>query len=118
MRVGHLVLLLGAYVASTVALVFGVLYVVTGWRLGDLRDVVLHDAYYTFTFEGQLIPGAKPGFFARTAIRLLSDDDDGRLDMVPELRRVRRLPPAIDFERVRVVEVSLRRLCDGVCRAH
>ncbi len=64
---------------------FGVMVVVGGFRWSDVRDVLLHDAYRSFTFEGERIPGAAPGPLARLIIRSLSDPDDARLRLVPEV---------------------------------
>jgi hypothetical protein len=51
---------------------------VAGWRVSDGRDVLLNRAYETFTHDGIVIPGLRPGRGARLVIRLLSDDDDAR----------------------------------------
>jgi hypothetical protein len=34
------------------------MYLVAGWRWSELRDLLLHDAYRSFTIEGDRIPGA------------------------------------------------------------
>jgi hypothetical protein len=88
------------------AVLFGVMYLVAGWRWSDLRDVLLHDAYRSFTFEGDRIPGRAPGLAARTAIRWLSDPDDRRLALVPEVQlRPQLHAPA--FDRLLVADCEL-----------
>ncbi|MGZ4314866.1 MAG: hypothetical protein ACXVRS_03415 [Gaiellaceae bacterium] len=87
--------------------IFGVMYLVAGWRWGDLRDVLLHDAYRSFTFEGDRIPGLAPGLAARLVIRWLSDAEDGRLVLVPELRPQVRGFGAPVFDRLLVAECEI-----------
>ena len=82
----HLFALLMVFALIGLALMIGLMVLVGGLRWDDVRDLVLHDAYRSFTFEGDRIPGLRPGFFARLAIRCLSDPDDGRLVLVPEVR--------------------------------
>ncbi|MGZ4333227.1 MAG: hypothetical protein ACXVRJ_03005 [Gaiellaceae bacterium] len=59
------------------ALLIGVMHI-AGWRVSDLRDVALNHAYGSFTYEGELIPGARPGAAALLVIRLLAEEDDAR----------------------------------------
>jgi len=78
------------------ALMFGVMVVAGGLRWDDVRDLLLHDAYRSFTFEGDRIPGLAPGFWARFVIRCLSDPDDLRLVLAPEVRAPMRPSPLVD----------------------
>lgn len=55
---------------------------VAGWRPSDARDVLLNRAYETFMHDGTVIPGVEPGRGARLLIRLLSDEDDTRLQLL------------------------------------
>jgi len=63
----------------------GVTVVAGGLRWDDIRDLLLQLAYRSFTFEGDRIPGLRPGRWARLTIRFLSEPDDGRLALVPEV---------------------------------
>ena len=83
---GHLLLLIALDAVVGLLFIFGVMYLIAGWRLSDLRDVLLHDAYRSFTFEGDRIPGLGPGIAARLTIQWLSDRDDRRLLLAPEVR--------------------------------
>jgi hypothetical protein len=83
--VAHLTQILFVDVVIGFAFLFGVMVIVGGLRWDDIRDVVLHDAYKSFTFEGDRIPGLAPGPLARTLIRLFSDPDDRRLRLLPEV---------------------------------
>lgn len=65
-------------------LLLGVMYLSAGWRWDDLRDALLHHAYRSFTHDGEVLPAARPGAAARAVIRLLSDESDARLQLVPE----------------------------------
>jgi hypothetical protein len=87
---------------------FAVVYLVAGWRWSELRDLLLHDAYRSFTIEGDCIPGVAPGVSARLMIRWLSDPDDRRLVLVPEVRpRARRLHGPAVFDRLLVAECEV-----------
>ena len=90
----HLLALLVSFALIGLGLMIGVMVLVGGLRWDDVRDLLLHDAYRSFTFEGDRIPGLRPGFWARLTIRALSDPDDGRLLLVPELQASRSSVPA------------------------
>jgi hypothetical protein len=62
-------------------LVLAVMHV-AGWRVSDARDLLLNRAYESFTHDGVVIPGMTPGRGARLVIRLLSDEDDARLQLL------------------------------------
>ena len=103
---GHLLQILSLDVLIGFAMLFGVMVIVGGLRWDDIRDVVLHDAYKSFTFEGDRIPGLAPGPVARTLIRLFSDPDDRRLLLVPEVS----LLPAPRFDRAGFIDRELQGL--------
>ena|SRR5690349_9264612 len=109
---GHVLLLIGLDAVIGLSLIFGVMYFVAGWRLSELRDVLLHDAYRSFTFEGDRIPGLGPGFAARLTIRWLSDPDDRRLLLAPEVRTAPRYRTVPTFDRLLLTE---RELANDVC---
>ena len=48
----------------------------------DLRSLLLHYAYKSFTFEGDVIPGVRPSPGARLVIRALSPEYDRRRALV------------------------------------
>jgi hypothetical protein len=73
----HLLGLLALGGLFVLGLVLGLMYV-SGWRLSDGRDVILNRAYESFTHEGIVIPGMRPGRGAKLVIRLLSDEEDAR----------------------------------------
>lgn len=99
--------LIAIYALIGFAFLFGVMYVVAGWRWSDLRDILLHDAYRSFTSEGERIPGLAPGLGARVVIRWLSEPGDRRLLFVPEIElRAQRLGAAA-FDRLRVADREL-----------
>ena len=83
------------------ALMFGVMVLAGGLRWNDVRELLLHDAYRSFTFDGERIAGLRPGVWARLTIRCLSEPDDGRLVLAPEVRvrEPRRLPAFDRFAR-------------------
>jgi hypothetical protein len=83
---GHLLGLVALEAVVGLLFIFGVMYLVAGLRWSDIRDVLLQRAYRSFTFEGERIPGLAPGIAARLTIRWLSDPDDGRLLLAPEVR--------------------------------
>jgi len=58
------------------------LFLVGGLRWDDLRSLLLHYAYKSFTFEGDVIPGVRPFLGTRLVIRTLSRKDDARRDLV------------------------------------
>src|SRR3954454_7219478 len=84
-------------VVTCLVLMFRLMVVVAGLRWSDIRGVLLHDAYRSFTYEGERLPGAAPGIVARFVIRTLSEPDDGRLQLVPEVRLPG--PPLPRFDR-------------------
>lgn len=104
---GRLLLLVAVDAFIGLSFIFGVMYLVAGWRLSDLRDVLLHDAYRSFIFEGDRIPGLRPGIAARLTIQWLSDPDDRRLLLAPEvrIRSWHRTVPA--FDRLLITEREL-----------
>jgi hypothetical protein len=81
-----LVALGGVFVVALVA----VLMHASGWRIGDGRDVLLNRAYGTFTHDGAPIPGVRPARTARLVIRLLSDEGDGRRELLASATHARR----------------------------
>ena len=54
------------------------LVLVGGLRWDDLRSLLLHYAYKSFTFEGDVIPGVRPSPGTRLVIRAFSREDDAR----------------------------------------
>jgi hypothetical protein len=76
----HLLLLAWIGGFYILAMVVVMMVTVGGWRVSELRQLVLNDAYRSFTFDGDLIAGARPSLFARATIRLLSNRDDPRLE--------------------------------------
>ena len=54
------------------------LFLVGGMGWDDLRSVLLHRAYKSFTFEGDVIPGVQPSATTRFVIRTFSHEDDAR----------------------------------------
>jgi hypothetical protein len=58
------------------------LFLVGGMRGDDLRSLLLHYAYKSFTFEGDVIPGVRPFLGTRLVIRALSREDDARRALV------------------------------------
>ena len=58
------------------------LFLVGGMGWDDLRSVLLHRAYRSFTFEGDVIPGVRPSLWTRLVIRTLSREDDARETLV------------------------------------
>jgi len=58
------------------------LFLIGGLDWDDLRSVLLHRAYQSFTFEGDVIPGARPSAATRLVIRTLSSEDDARAALV------------------------------------
>jgi hypothetical protein len=51
-----------------------------GWD--DLRSVLLHRAYGSFTFEGDVISGVRPSLVTRLVVLTLSREDDARRALV------------------------------------
>ena len=60
------------------------LVLVGGLRWDDVRSLLLHYAYKSFTFEGDVIPGVRPFLGTRLVIRALSREDDARRALVAE----------------------------------
>jgi hypothetical protein len=58
------------------------LVVFGGLRWDDVRSLLLHYAYKSFTFEGDVIPGVRPILGTRLVIRVLSREDDARKALV------------------------------------
>jgi hypothetical protein len=58
------------------------LFLVGGLGWDDLRSVILHRAYQSFTFEGDVIPGVRPSLGARLVIRILSPEYEARRTLV------------------------------------
>ena len=54
------------------------LVLVGGLRWDDVRSLLLHYAYKSFTFEGDVIPGVRPFLGTRLVIRAFSREDDAR----------------------------------------
>jgi hypothetical protein len=53
-----------------------------GMDWDDLRSVLLHRAYGSFTFEGDVIPGVRPSLGTRLVVQTLSLEDDARRKLV------------------------------------
>ena len=49
-----------------------------------MRSLLLHYAYKSFTFEGDVIPGVRPFLGTRLVIRALSRENDARRALVAE----------------------------------
>ena len=77
----HLLALVGLGGLLLLALLVGLMHV-AGWNVGDGRDVLLGRAYGSFTHDGVLIPGRRPGRVVTLVIRLLSREDDGRRELL------------------------------------
>lgn len=58
------------------------LFLLGGMRWEDLRSLLVHYAYKSFTFEGDVIPGVRPSLGARLVIGALSREDDARRALV------------------------------------
>jgi hypothetical protein len=58
------------------------LFLLGGMRWEDLRSLLVHYAYKSFTFEGDVIPGVRPSLGPRLVIRALSREDDARRALV------------------------------------
>jgi hypothetical protein len=58
------------------------LFLLGGLDWDDLRSVLLHHAYRSFTFEGDVIPGVRPSLGTRLVIRALSPEDEARRALV------------------------------------
>ena len=79
----HLLLLAfigGLYVLGLVL----ALSLLSGWRPHDAREIVVNHAFYEFIEEGERIPGAAPGWLARTLIALFAAPDDPRRKLIPD----------------------------------
>jgi hypothetical protein len=60
------------------------LFFIGGMDWDDLRSVLLHRAYGSFTFEGEVIPGVRPSLGTRLVVQTLSREDDARRALVLE----------------------------------
>jgi hypothetical protein len=58
------------------------LFLIGGMDRDDLRRVLLHRAYGSFTFEGDVIPGVRPSLATRLLVLALSPEDDARRALV------------------------------------
>jgi hypothetical protein len=58
------------------------LIVLRGLDWDDVRSVLLHYAYRSFTFEGDVIPGVRPSLGTRLVILVLSRQDEARRELV------------------------------------
>jgi hypothetical protein len=58
------------------------LILVGGLRWNDLRSLLLHYAYKSFTYDGDVIPGVRPLLGTRLVIRVPSHEDDARRALV------------------------------------
>jgi hypothetical protein len=58
------------------------LFLIGGLDWDDLRSILLHYAYKSFTLEGDVIPGVRPFVGTRLVIRILSPKDDARTALV------------------------------------
>jgi hypothetical protein len=58
------------------------LFLVGGLRWDDIRSLLLHYAYKSFTFEGDVIPGVRPSLGTRLVIQVLSREDDARRALI------------------------------------
>ena len=48
----------------------------------DIRSALLHYAYRSFTFDGDVIPGVRPSLGTRLVIRVLSYEDEAKRALV------------------------------------
>jgi hypothetical protein len=78
----HLLALPVMYGLTWVLFVFILFILLGGWDLDDMRSVLLHRAWISFTHEGELIPGRRPSLVNRLVIRALSREDDARKALV------------------------------------
>jgi hypothetical protein len=58
------------------------LFLIGGMGWDDLRSVLLHRAYGSFTYEGDVIPGVRPSLPTRLFVLSLSPEDDARRALV------------------------------------
>ena len=58
------------------------LFLIGGMDWDDLRSVLLHRAYGSFTFDGDVIPGVRPSVGTRLVVQMLSREDDARRALV------------------------------------
>ena len=85
------------------------LFLVGGMGWDDLRSVLLHRAYGSFTFEGDVIPGVRPSIGTRLVVLTLSREDDARRALVVKAMAAseRRSRPLVGKVRL------LLRVCTG-----
>ena len=74
--------LLGIYALIYVVFIFLLFILLGGWDWDDMRSVLLHRAWNSFTYEGDVIPGKRPGLVARLVIRVLSREGEARKALV------------------------------------
>ena len=106
----HLLALLVLDVAVGLGLMLTVM-LLAGWRPSELRDVVLNDAWRSFTYEGEPIPGLKPSRFACWILRTFAEPGDARLTHLPPRRHAEP-----HYDRLQLAEHWFSRI-DGVVRA-
>lgn len=58
------------------------LFLTGGLNWDDLVSVILHRAYTSFTFEGDVIPGVRPSLATRLLIRIFSPEAEARRELV------------------------------------
>lgn len=80
----HLLAVLGIFVLIGVLFMSLPLILIGGLNWDDLRSVLLHHAYLSFTFEGDVMPGVRPGPGTWLVIRALSREDDARRALLTE----------------------------------
>jgi hypothetical protein len=78
----HLLALPVIYALIWAAFVVFLFILLGGWDLDDMRSVLLHRAWNSFTHEGELIPGKRPSPVNRLVIRALSREDDAKKALV------------------------------------
>ena len=68
--------------AAFVVFIFLLFMLLGGWDWDDMRSVLLHRAWNSFTYEGELIPGKRPGLVPQLVIKALSREDEARKSLV------------------------------------
>lgn len=86
------------------------LFLVGGLRWDDIRSLLLHYAYRSFTYEGDVIPGVRPARGTRLLIQLLSPDDDARKALVTTAISIaeQRTRPRASKARLRLPRLPMR----------
>ena len=58
------------------------LFLIGGMGWDDFRSVLLHRAYGSFTYEGDVIPGVRPSLGTRFVVLVLTPEDDARRELI------------------------------------